>query len=1378
MNLKITLNKKILFALLLLIGVTTLTQAQTTTQITSDNFEEGYGNWNNGGANSEIRDSGWSSCLNGSSGNKSVRLRNGNSSSKLTSDPYNFSNYSYVTITYNYATNDKMDNNEGWFIEYSDDNGSNWETIKQYRSGDNFTNNICVSDEEVTITPSSTINFNSSQILVRFRNNSNRNDEQLWLDNIVVKGIVDNRQDLFFEDFEDENQGDTSGTDLYGTDWNTNTPGDDPARFEVRDGNHFEVEDTNRDIAYWKTDIINISNYTDLELSADIIFSGGLETSGSDLDYIKFQYILNDNGILVDVPDAQFFGELADGNYSKPLTSITGNTIEIYISFLSTARNETHEIDNVRLKGNFTAIAPIANFSADNTTTFTGEVVTFTDESENNPASWAWSFSNPANITYVNGTSSTSQNPQVTFNTAGTYTVTLVATNSIDSDTITKIDYITVVTAIDNPASFTVNQSTNNPYTFLDLAATANADRDNILVAYNTTNNFGMPTRDANNNIILNGGGTIIFEGNANAVNSNTLPQLNQNTIYYFKAWSVSADSFSVGIEANGTTAAVEPPASFVVTASTINNSITFNAEANSLNDNLMLVYNTNNNFDTPEDGIFYQKDDTIGNATVLLTAVNVETINNYIHDLLQLDTRYYYRIYSIATGIWYYSQDDREDDDITIEGFIWQNNIEGDDPNRFNPFTNGDQVIDNITVSGISRGDGLVGVDDNNDYKARGWSMNSTLDISRNEYFEFTLTPDSGYEINFEEFFYNARDDNGSLDVTFRSSIDNYASNIGDRVLDGDVDTSFDLTGDEFQNISETITFRIYGWNATENDTEFKIEDFGFKGTLSEYATWNGTSWDKIPNLGMKAILNSDYNTKVGGEQTSFRSKSLKVNSGYTLTVDDNTFVEVNYDTFGEGNIVVETKGAFVQRNDGEFNLNGTSKVNKKTPFKNQWYYYTYWSSPVANLDINMPLGDIWSKFYLDAASLSWVRASSGIMTPGKGYIANSAVGLINGVHSVTFEGEFNTGDISIPVNYDVARGDENWNLIGNPYPSAIDLNQFFGANSDVIHGVAYFWSQETAPVNGQFSSADYIPFNATGTVNSSTDSERFINGFAPTGQSFIVISKASGNATFNNDIRMADVTSNAQFHKTSKNVPPKGLTNTDEKLWVNLTANNGTFSQVLVGYVDGATNEDDGLTYDAKKLYETGDFIYSTIENVSKKFVIQGKEAGSLNSNEIISLGFKKSSAQQVSYTISIDKFEGEFLSGNTVYLKDNLLNITHNLSEAEYSFTSEAGEFNDRFEIVFNNGTVLSINDVALNSNSLKIIQLENDDVQFITTENSNIKTITIYDLFGRQLYDLKGNNQRETYKLTNLSTAVYVVKVGLSNGAVITKKQLID
>ncbi len=82
---------------------------------------------------------------------------------------------------------------------------------------------------------------------------------------------------------------------------------------------------------------------------------------------------------------------------------------------------------------------PVADFSGSPTSGDAPLTVTFTDLSSNNPTSWSWDFGD--------GTTSTVQNPTHTYNTPGTYTVSLTASNAYGSDTNTKTDYITVTQA-------------------------------------------------------------------------------------------------------------------------------------------------------------------------------------------------------------------------------------------------------------------------------------------------------------------------------------------------------------------------------------------------------------------------------------------------------------------------------------------------------------------------------------------------------------------------------------------------------------------------------------------------------------------------------------------------------------------------------------------------------------------------------------------------------------------------------------------------------------------------------------------------------------------------------------------------------------------
>jgi PKD repeat protein len=121
----------------------------------------------------------------------------------------------------------------------------------------------------------------------------------------------------------------------------------------------------------------------------------------------------------------------------------------------------------------FAAAAANADFVADNLTPTTTDVVTFTDLSTGAPTTWAWTFT-PSTVTYVSGTSASSQNPEVTFDAVGLYTVELTATNGAGPGTEIKVDYIDASNAASAPvADFIadkVNPTTSDEVTFTDLS--------------------------------------------------------------------------------------------------------------------------------------------------------------------------------------------------------------------------------------------------------------------------------------------------------------------------------------------------------------------------------------------------------------------------------------------------------------------------------------------------------------------------------------------------------------------------------------------------------------------------------------------------------------------------------------------------------------------------------------------------------------------------------------------------------------------------------------------------------------------------------------------------------------------------------------------
>lgn len=126
-------------------------------------------------------------------------------------------------------------------------------------------------------------------------------------------------------------------------------------------------------------------------------------------------------------------------NETVDLSQFVGNDA-VYLAFRNRSGygNKLY-IDNVNITGVIVTTPPTASFSSTPTNiACTGQTVQYTSTSTGYPTSYAWSF--------PGGTpsSSTAQNPTVTYASTGTYDVSLTATNSLGSNTSNQTSYITV----------------------------------------------------------------------------------------------------------------------------------------------------------------------------------------------------------------------------------------------------------------------------------------------------------------------------------------------------------------------------------------------------------------------------------------------------------------------------------------------------------------------------------------------------------------------------------------------------------------------------------------------------------------------------------------------------------------------------------------------------------------------------------------------------------------------------------------------------------------------------------------------------------------------------------------------------------------------
>lgn len=115
------------------------------------------------------------------------------------------------------------------------------------------------------------------------------------------------------------------------------------------------------------------------------------------------------------------------------------NMMEANFTSLSWMSNLASPANAIATGVDLPAILCQADFTSTKTTICAGEQVTFTDASYSAANDWEWTFT--GGIPNI----SSSQNPTITYNTPGTYAVTLTASDGSNDDTETKTAYITVL---------------------------------------------------------------------------------------------------------------------------------------------------------------------------------------------------------------------------------------------------------------------------------------------------------------------------------------------------------------------------------------------------------------------------------------------------------------------------------------------------------------------------------------------------------------------------------------------------------------------------------------------------------------------------------------------------------------------------------------------------------------------------------------------------------------------------------------------------------------------------------------------------------------------------------------------------------------------
>lgn len=548
---------------------------------------------------------------------------------------------------------------------------------------------------------------------------------------------------------------------------------------------------------------------------------------------------------------------------------------------------------------------------------------------------------------------------------------------------------------------------------------------------------------------------------------------------------------------------------------------------------------------------------------------------------------------------------------------------------------------------------------------------------------------------------------------------------------------------------------------------------------------TWNGTTWTNgTPTKSKAAIINENYSTATNG---SFSVCSLTVNPNITLTISPNSYVEIENDLTNNGVVDVQNNGSLVQVSNSGVN---TGNISVKRQASQRIFDYVFWSSPVKDLDLNYftTAGGTNYIYQWNTTGVNpnggegrWDNAS-GNMTSGKGYIVrgnNSFNNTTPSTWTANFSGVPNNGIITIPVTrgndytglgtQGIARTiyDDNWNLVGNPYPSAIGVNEFLTANTNINGGVR-IWTHSQLPTNTvnpfyqhfqyNYSASDYITVNSVGATSGPGDYK------IASGQGFFVMldneAVTPSTVVFNNTMRSTGFSNNQFYRQGTSNLSG----DSEGRIWIDLISTTET-TRTLIGYVEGATYSKDRIL-DAITDYKNPQNFYSLINN--EPMSIQGRQIP-FDINDQVPMGIK--TAANGTYTIAIAAVDGLFTVRNQkIYLEDKLLNITQEISQSPYQFTATNGVINDRFVLRFAD-QMLSATNFEI-ENSVKVIGSENSIKVKSTIEN--IKEVKIYNVLGQQIADKSKTDLEVEINSVTKSNQALLVKVVLESGQTITKK----
>lgn len=604
---------------------------------------------------------------------------------------------------------------------------------------------------------------------------------------------------------------------------------------------------------------------------------------------------------------------------------------------------------------------------------------------------------------------------------------------------------------------------------------------------------------------------------------------------------------------------------------------------------------------------------------------------------------------------------------------------------------------------------------------------------------------------------FANSTDPDGA-DNIFATTDDGLLPAIGSVLINVGNNTAnsllTDITGEG------RIKNSIIDVGAYEFDSTFS----NWTGTISSVWSNSGNWSNGIPTANSASIIASGIANQPIVTSANNSIKKLTINSGASLEIAAAGALTATENITNNGTLTIKSDAS----NNGSLILegtySGTSNISYERYVSDGWHLL---SSPVSNQNIsefknlvatnanrfaiathNNSLANNRYEYYTNNTGTNDIDAA-GNFVKGQGYSVRKLT-----AGTFQFTGIPNTDDISISIVDNSVSIGNKWNLVGNPFTSAIALNvdadatnNFLTVNAsklDPARVAVYQWNTIT-------SSYDII--------NQATGSAKY----AASGQGFFVEAINDGETLIFSEALQKHNTGNI-FSKNNNVAPEITLTITLEN----------TSKITKIKYIEGTTTGLDA-GYDAGVF--TGDansfnvFTHLVTNSEGIDFALQCLPNENYETM-IIPIGVNVA----VNKTITISAKNTNLPTGINTYLEDRETGFFINLNDENYTLTTTTALTDVGRFFLHTISSVLNTDNEVLLKN-INIYKTDNNILRIVGLTNG-AASIKLFDVLGKEVFtenfEAKGKND---FELLNLKKGMYIVSLK-SEGKSVNKKIILE